>query len=298
MRATWRTVDRALIRDVAALAAAVGFVGVSFGAIATSGAVRLWAVVAMSVLVFAGGSQFVAVGLVTAGNPVAAVLAGLLLNARHLPFGMAIGDVLGRGPARLAGSHLMVDESVAFAMAQADPRRRRTAYWLTGAALFATWNVGAVLGALLGGAVGDPNTFGLDAAFPAGLFALLLPTLRTARQRDTTGSGRRAARSGRRAARSGPGQAASPRGEVTVAGGEVTAVRGEVTVAGAAEGTVGPDGAGSRSGDPAAPWVAGAGALIAVAATPLAPAGLPVLLALAALGLAFVVPARRAAATC
>jgi hypothetical protein len=44
--------------------------------------------------------------------------------------------------------------------------------------------------------------------------------------------------------------------------------------------------------------VAGAGALIAVAATPLAPAGLPVLLALAALGLAFVVPVGKAGATC
>jgi branched chain amino acid efflux pump len=147
---------------------------------------------------------------------------------------MAIGDLLGRGPARLLlGSHLMVDESVAFALAQSDPRRRRAAYWLTGAGLFVTWNIGALAGALLGGAAGDPAVFGLDAAFPAGLFALLLPGLRA------------------------PGRA-----------------------------------------DSAAPWVAGAGALVAVAATPLAPAGLPVLLALVALGLAFVVPMRKAAVPC
>ena len=234
MRTFWRTGDRSLVRDVAALAAAVGLVGLSFGAIATGVHLPLWAVVAMSTLIFAGGSQFLAAGLIAAGNPVAAVLAGLLLNARHLPFGMAIGDLLGRGPARLLlGSHLMVDESVAFALAQSDPRRRRAAYWLTGGGLFVTWNIGALAGALLGGAVGDSAVLGLDAAFPAGLFALLLPGLRA------------------------PGRA-----------------------------------------DPAGPWVAGAGALIAVAATPLTPAGLPVLLALVALGLAFVVPVRKAAVSC
>jgi predicted branched-subunit amino acid permease len=229
----WRTTDRALIRDVAALAAAIGFVGLSFGAIATAAHLPLWAIVAMSTLIFAGGSQFMAAGLVAAGNPFAAVLAGLLLNARHLPFGMAVAEVLGRGPARLLGSHLMVDESVAFALAQPDPARRRAAYWLTGSGLFLTWNVGAVAGALIGAAAGDPATFGLDAAFPAGLFALLLPGLRVPRRED-----------------------------------------------------------------PAAPWVAGAGALVAVLATPVAPAGLPVLLALVALGVAFVVPVRKAAVPC
>src|SRR5215470_8866994 len=165
MRTIWRTADRALLRDVAALVAAVGFVGLSFGAIATAAHLPLWGIVAMSALVFAGGSQFLAVGLVSAGNPVAAVFAGLLLNARHLPFGMAVADVVGRGPARLLGAHLMVDESVAFALSQPNPARRRAAFWLTGGALFVVWNVCAVAGALLGAAAGNPASFGLDAAF-------------------------------------------------------------------------------------------------------------------------------------
>ena len=96
-----------------------------------------WAVLAFSAFVFAGGSQFLAVGLVAAGNPVAAILGGLLLNARHLPFGLAVADVLGGGwGRRLIGSHLMVDEAVAFALAQPDRPRRRAAYWLTGASIF------------------------------------------------------------------------------------------------------------------------------------------------------------------
>ncbi len=178
MSSLWRTLDRSLVRDIAAIAAAVGFVGLSFGAIATASGVPAWAVVAFSVIVFAGGSQFMAVGLLAAGSPVTAVLAALLLNARHLPFGMAVADVLAGGwGRRLVGTHLMVDESVAFALAQPDRERRTGAYWLTGSLLFALWQVGTVLGIGLGSAVGDPDKFGLDAAFPAALIALILPRL-------------------------------------------------------------------------------------------------------------------------
>jgi 4-azaleucine resistance transporter AzlC len=179
MRTLWRTPDRALVRDVAAISLAIGFVGMSFGAIAAASGMPAWAVIAMSLFVFAGGSQFLIVGMFAFGNPVAAILGGLLLNARHLPYGLAVADVLAGGwGRRLAGSHLLVDESVAFALAQSDPTRRRSAYWLTGATLFACWQVGTLLGVGIGNAVGDPARFGLDAAFPAALLALLLPRLR------------------------------------------------------------------------------------------------------------------------
>lgn len=170
-----------LARDVAALCAAGMVVGLSFGAIATAAGVPLSKIVAMSLFVYAGGAQFLAVGLISAGGTaLAIVVAGLLLNARHLPFGLAIGaETLGAGPLRrIVGSHLMTDESVAFALAQEDPVRRRRAYWLTGIALFVTWNVSSTVGAILGSALGDPATYGIDAAFPAALLALTLPSLR------------------------------------------------------------------------------------------------------------------------
>ena len=171
------------MRDIGALAAATLAVGASFGAIAIAYGLPTWVPIVMSVLVFAGGSQFLAVGLLAAGNPIAAVVAGLLLNARHLPFGLAVAGTLGpRWRDRLVGSHLMTDETVAFALAESAPEARRRIYWLVGASIFVTWNVGVVLGVLLGGATGDPEALGLDAAFPAGLIALILPSLR---DRDT-----------------------------------------------------------------------------------------------------------------
>jgi 4-azaleucine resistance transporter AzlC len=164
------------VRDIAAIAVAAGFVGLSYGAIATASGLPAWAVVAMSVVVFAGGSQFLAVGTLAAGSPIAAILGGLLLNARHLPFGLAVADVLDGGwGRRLVGTHLMVDESVAFAMAASDPARRRASYWLAGAGIFVLWNLGTVAGVEIGAAVGDPARYGLDAAFPAALLALVMP---------------------------------------------------------------------------------------------------------------------------
>jgi 4-azaleucine resistance transporter AzlC len=185
MRSIWRTLPPPLQRDVLAMAGAIAVVGVSFGAIAVASGLDWWMPSALSVLVFAGGSQFMVVGVVAAGGGlVAAVLGALVLNARHLPFGLALGDIMGRGKlARLAGSHLMIDESVAFALAQKDPARARAVFWFLGTTAFVLWNLGTVLGAAAGQVIGDPGAFGLDAAFPAALLALVLPSLRNGRTR-------------------------------------------------------------------------------------------------------------------
>ena len=167
------------------MAGAISVVGLSFGAIAVASGVEWWMPTALSVLVFAGGSQFMVVGVVAAGGGLlAAVFGALLLNARHLPFGLAIGDLMGRGKlARIVGSHFMIDESVAFALAQKDPVRARAVFWFLGTTAFVVWNVGTVIGAAAGQVIGDPDVFGLDAAFPAALLALLLPSLKNARVR-------------------------------------------------------------------------------------------------------------------
>ncbi|WP_433555057.1 AzlC family ABC transporter permease [Pseudonocardia xinjiangensis] len=182
MRSLRRTIDRDDLRDALALAAAVGVVGASFGALAAAAGVPVLLAMALSLLVFAGGAQFLVVAVVAAGGgAIAALAAGLLLNVRHVPFGLAVGgNIADRWPLRLLGTHLMVDESVAFSRARGSGRRARTAYWLCGSLLFVFWNVGTVVGVLAGGAVPDPDTFGVDAAFPAALLALLLPSLHRA----------------------------------------------------------------------------------------------------------------------
>ncbi|MFE9023334.1 AzlC family ABC transporter permease [Streptomyces sp. NPDC007808] len=181
MRSLLRTPMMApLVRDSALVWVASGVVGVSFGAISVAGGLPVWVPVAMSLVVYAGSAQFSAVGVLLAGGgPLAAAATGLLLNTRTAAFSLAVADVIGRGrAARLLGAHLVTDETVAFALAQPDPARRRAAFWISGLGLFAVWNLGVLAGALAGGAMGDTGAYGLDAAFPAVLVALVLPALR------------------------------------------------------------------------------------------------------------------------
>lgn len=182
------------MRDVLLVCAADGVVGLSFGAVAVASGAPLWLPVLLSVVVFAGASQFVFVALVTGGTaPLLAALTGAVLNARMVPLGMGVADVVPRtGWRRLAAAHLLTDESAAFTLPRRDPAERRAAFWLTGVLLFVLWNLGVLAGAALGGTVlaaVEPGSLGLDAAFPAVLLALLVPALRTAADRRTALAG-------------------------------------------------------------------------------------------------------------
>lgn len=171
--------EPAVVRQAAVVGAAVGLYAISFGVLAGAAGISPVVACAMSALVFAGGSQFAAIGVLTAGgSPVAAVAAGLLLNTRYVPFGLAIaGSLRRRLPARMLAAHLVTDESAAVALSRTDPAERERAFWWTGSAVFVFWNLGTAFGVAIGQVIGDPRTLGLDAAFPAGFLALLGPLL-------------------------------------------------------------------------------------------------------------------------
>jgi 4-azaleucine resistance transporter AzlC len=192
MRSIWRTLDRRGLADIGLTCLAVFFIGLSYGAIAVASGFPLWVPAVLSVLVLAGASEFLFIGIVAAGgNPLAAAAAGLLVNARHLPYGLALPENL-TGPGwrrRLLGSHVMNDESVVFALAQEDLPRKRAAYWTCGLGVLLCWPAGAVLGALIGSVIGNTSAFGLDAMFPAVILALIVPALRDRRLRRAAAIG-------------------------------------------------------------------------------------------------------------
>src|SRR6266699_3158324 len=91
MRSIWRTLDKKVATDIGLTCLAVFFIGLSYGAIATASGFPLWVPAAQSMLVLAGASEFLFIGIVAAGgSPFAAALAGLLVNSRHLPYGLAL----------------------------------------------------------------------------------------------------------------------------------------------------------------------------------------------------------------
>jgi 4-azaleucine resistance transporter AzlC len=192
VRSAWRTVGAETFRDIALVCLADAIVGATFGAITVSGGLPLWVPVSMSVLVFAGGAQFAAAGVMLAGgSAAAAIAAGLVLNSRLVPYGFAVADALGgKWWTRLAGAHVMTDESVAFALRQPDSRRRRVAFWVCGAGLFVVWNLAVLAGTTAASYIGNTDAIGLDAVFPAVLLALVMPALadRATRRAATAGA--------------------------------------------------------------------------------------------------------------
>ena len=66
----------------------------------------------------------------------------------------------------------------AVAISQSDPRLRQVGFWMTGIGIFVGWNLTTLIGALVGDVLGDPRTWGLDAAAAAAFLALLWPRLK------------------------------------------------------------------------------------------------------------------------
>ncbi len=163
-----------------AVGAATGAYAVSFGVLSVAARLSVAQTCVMSLLVFTGASQFAAIGVIGAGGSAAAALApALLLAARNGVYGLSLVSVLrGRLALRALQSQLVIDESTAMARAQATPEAAKHAFLATGISVFVFWNLGTLLGALVGSGIGDPRSLGLDAMFPAAFFALLVPQLR------------------------------------------------------------------------------------------------------------------------
>lgn len=171
--------DRETKKAIALVCLAVGIVGVSYGSLAMVYGFPLWLPVMASLMVLAGASEFLFIGIIASGgNPFAAAFAGLLVNARHIPFGVAVRELVGSRLTSLLGCHIMNDESVVFGLAQPTPETRKAAYWLCGAGVAIIWPAGTLLGAAVGRLVPSPERIGLDAVFPAILLALVIPALR------------------------------------------------------------------------------------------------------------------------
>lgn len=165
------------LRDAVVIGAATGVFGVAFGVLATTTGLSTTQTMAMSLLVFTGASQFAAVGVVSAGGTESAALgSALLLAARNGFYGVALAEhVRASLWKRVFGAQLVIDESTALGLAQDDRENVEPAFWAGGVAVFVFWNLGTLLGAAGGDAIGDPEALGLDAAFPAGFIALAAP---------------------------------------------------------------------------------------------------------------------------
>ncbi len=172
-----------ILRSALGIGLYAGAFGVSFGAFATASGFTLPQASVLSLVMFSGASQYAFVGVAAAGSPWAAVAAALLLGVRNAFYGVPMSESLRpRGLRRWGTAHFVIDETTAMTVAQPTRETQRYAFWSTAIVLFALWQTGTLIGALVGRAV-DPSALGLDAAAPVAFLALLWPRLRDAATR-------------------------------------------------------------------------------------------------------------------
>lgn len=174
--------EREVWREALGVVLATSAYGISFGALAVASGLDVFQACVLSLLMFTGGSQFAFVGVFAAGGLAAlpsAVASAALLGVRNVAYGMRMSPLVGGGaPRRAAAAHFTIDESTAVAISQSDQRLRQIGFWVTGIGIFVGWNITTLIGALVGDVLGDPRTWGLDAAAAAAFLALLWPRLK------------------------------------------------------------------------------------------------------------------------
>ena len=152
-------------------------IGMAYGLLmANAGYGVFWALL-LSLLCYAGSMEFVAVSLLTASfDPVQALLMALMINARHAFYGLSMLEKYrGTGWARPFLIFSLTDEtfSLVSTLEPLDGVTRRDFYFWISLLDYLYWQVGSVLGALIGGLL-PFDTTGLDFALTALFIVLFL----------------------------------------------------------------------------------------------------------------------------
>jgi predicted branched-subunit amino acid permease len=178
---------RAVLRDSLSVAIPVGTYGAAFGAAAVAGGFTVLQACALSLLLFSGASQFAVVGVMAGGGTaLSAIATGALLGIRNGLYGMRMAPLLRlTGIKRLLGAQITIDESTGVALSQENRGEgaMRYGFFATGIGVFVFWNLFTLIGALSANAIGNPSSWGLDAAVPAAFLGLVWPRLSGARER-------------------------------------------------------------------------------------------------------------------
>lgn len=172
---------RTVLRDSLSVAIPVGSYGAAFGAAAVAGGFSVVQACALSLLLFSGASQFAVVGVMAGGGtPLSAIATGALLGIRNGLYGMRMAPILKLvGIRRLLGAQITIDESTGVALSQESRGEdaMRYGFFATGIGVFIFWNLFTFIGALGANLIGDPSSWGLDAAVPAAFLGLVWPRL-------------------------------------------------------------------------------------------------------------------------
>lgn len=170
---SWRGVKRAL-------PIVLGYVpiGFAYGVLAGKSGLSETNTLLMSLIVFAGSAQFIAVGLFASGTgPAAVILTTFVVNLRHMLMAASLASYLSGWKKRYLAffSFELTDETFALhSSAAAKLNECRLEALSLNMTAQASWVLGTGLGIIASGLIGDIKPLGLDYALAAMFIGLLV----------------------------------------------------------------------------------------------------------------------------
>ena len=167
----------------AALPVILGFVpvGIAYAVMAHDAGFSALETVLMSLLVFAGASQMMAVGMYAQGaGLVAMITAAFIINLRHVIMSTCVFNRMGSTPLalRIISSAGVTDETFAI-FTTSDEKRCTPAFFLGLVSVaYLSWAMGSLIGALASEALPALVSASLGIAMYAMFIGLLVPSLR------------------------------------------------------------------------------------------------------------------------
>jgi len=157
-----------------------------FGALASPSGLSAGGAMAMSIFVFAGASQIVALNLMlTQASPALIILSTFVVNLRHTLYAATLGPQMKHLPQRwlLPLGFWLTDETFVVVIARYNaPDSSPYKHWYhLGSALsmYVNWNIFTLLGILAGQRLQNPQSWGLDFAMVVTFLGMLVPFIRS-----------------------------------------------------------------------------------------------------------------------
>ena len=158
--------------------------GIIFGTLAQSSGLSFGGAMGMSAIVFAGSSQFIALGLLSAGTPLGIiVLTTWVVNLRHLLYAVSLVPYVKHLSQawKLPLGFWLTDENFMVAIQryrQPDPSPHKHWFQLGSAlAMYVNWQLCTLLGLTLGQTIPNASAWGLDFAMVATFIGMTIPYL-------------------------------------------------------------------------------------------------------------------------
>ena len=171
------------LKAIAPLFLGVASFAIAYGLLARKAGLSLLSLTLMSVLVFAGAAQFVALSLLISGSSFLLILLiTFVINSRYFLMGASLGPYTRRWNVKWQSilSFLLSDESYAMTIFYFTKNAPSKYYQLgVSLGLYVEWAAFSIVGGLLGSFLGDPQTWGLDFALPATFIVILMPMIKT-----------------------------------------------------------------------------------------------------------------------